>query len=108
MAHNASHTTLGVISLGLAVGVTWGLAAAVLAVVAGLFGWGTMLAVMLQNLYLGFAPTFVGAIAGAVWGFVNGFVVGAMIAWLYNRFLLTRQIHLHTHIHENQAGGHDH
>ena len=95
MARNATHATLGVISFGLAVGAAWGLSVAFLALAAGLFGWGTALAMTLQGLYFGFAPTLPGAIAGAVWGFVNGLILGVLVAWFYNRFLLSRQLHLH-------------
>lgn len=91
MARNMNHATLGVASFAIACGVTWGFAVSVLALMAGLFGWGIRLAAMLQDLYLGFGPSIVGAIAGGVWGFVNGFVFGAIIAWIYNRTLLGRQ-----------------
>ena len=97
MARNESHASLGVASFAIACGVTWGLAVAVLALMAGLFGWGVGLATILQDLYLGFGPSFVGAIAGAVWGFVNGFVFGMIVAWTYNRTLLGRQHHLLPH-----------
>lgn len=97
MVRNATHATLGVISLGLAIGVTWAIAVSFLAVMAGMFGWGASLAATLQNLYIGFAPNIVGAIAGAVWAFVNGFVFGILIAWFYNHFLLTRQLHIRPH-----------
>lgn len=93
MARNSTSIRLGVISLGLAVGVTWGLTVLALAVAAGLLGWGAAAALILQSVYYGFSPTFPGAIAGAVWGFAHGFILGSLIAWLYNRFLLTRQSH---------------
>ena len=93
MAQNTSHVSLGVVSFAIACGITWGLAVAVLALTAGLFGWGISLAALLQDLYLGFGPSIVGSIAGAVWGFVNGFVFGAAVAWIYNRTLLSRQRH---------------
>ena len=52
------------------------------------------MAAALSELFIGFGPTFVGAIAGMVWAFVDGFVAGLLIAWLYNSFLLRRQGHL--------------
>lgn len=94
MARNETHATLGVISFGLALGTAWAIGVVLLAAMAGLFDWGVGLAAVLQGLYLGYGPSFVGAIAGAVWGFVDGFVFGISVAWLYNRFLLTRQRHL--------------
>jgi hypothetical protein len=94
MALNERHATLGVISLGLALGVTWAIAVFMLGMMAWLFGWGIEVASALSGLYIGYGPSFVGAIAGAVWGFVDGLIVGVMIAWFYNRFLLARQRHL--------------
>jgi hypothetical protein len=66
----------------------------VLGIVAAFFGWGAPLAAALSTLFIGFGPTFVGSIAGAVWAFVSGLITGLMIAWLYNRFLLQRQLPL--------------
>jgi hypothetical protein len=94
MAQNTHHTSLGVISFGLAFGVTAAIATFILGVMASAFGWGITLAQVLSSIFLGFGPTFVGAIAGAVWAFVDGFIVGLLIAWFYNRFLLTRRRNL--------------
>ena len=58
---------------------------------ATFFGWGAPLAQMLSSVYVGFTPTMGGTFAGAAWGFAEGFIAGAMIAWLYNRFQLTRR-----------------
>lgn len=94
MAENERHATLGVISFGLAMGLTSAIFVFVLGVMASFFGWGVEAARMLSSLFLGFGPTFVGTIAGAVWAFVDGLVAGLMIAWLYNRFLLKRSAHI--------------
>ena len=91
MVQDQRHTTLGVISFGLALGVASAIGVFLLGVVAALFGWGTLIAQALASLYIGFGPSVVGAIAGAVWAFVDGFIFGVLIAWLYNRFLLVRQ-----------------
>ena len=97
MALDNRHMTLGVISLGLAIGVTWSIAVFVLGMAAWLFGWGIEAASALSSLYIGFGPSFVGAITGAAWGFVDGLILGALIAWFYNRFLLVRQHALPPH-----------
>ena len=41
-------------------------------------------AAMIGSFYVGFGPTFVGALIGAVWGSMVGFVFFALAAWLYN------------------------
>ncbi len=97
MARNGFQGTLGVISFGLAVAVTSAVFTFFLGLMATFFGWGTELAAALSSLYIGFSPTFVGTIAGAVWAFVTGFAGGVMIAWLYNRFVLRRAVHLPIH-----------
>ena len=94
MAEDQHHATLGVISFGLALGVTSAIFVFVLGLMAHFFGWGVELAGVLSSLYIGFGPSFVGTIAGAVWAFVDGFIAGVVIAWLYNRFLLRRRKHL--------------
>lgn len=94
MAENQHHMSLGVVSFGLAVGVTCAIFVFILGVVATAFGWGLQLAAALSSLFIGFGPTFVGAIAGAVWAFVDGLIAGALIAWFYNRFLLRRRRNL--------------
>lgn len=91
MALNERHATLGVISFGLAVGLTWAIGVFALGIVAWLFDWGGGLAGALATLYIGYGPSFVGAIAGAVWAFVDGLIGGLMVAWFYNRFLLARR-----------------
>jgi hypothetical protein len=91
MTQDQHHTTLGVVSFGLALGLTWAIFVFVLGIVAGFLGWGVGIAVALSTLYVGYDATLIGAIAGAVWAFVNGLVAGVLIAWFYNRFLLTRR-----------------
>ncbi len=92
MVQDQRHVTLGVISFGLAVGVTWAIGVFFLGLVAWLFGWGLgVAAVLAATLYIGFAPDFIGSIAGAVWAFVDGLIGGILVAWFYNRFLLARQ-----------------
>ena len=91
MARDEHHMTLGVVSFGLAVGLTWAIFVFVLGLVAALLDWGVGIAIALSTLYVGYGPTLIGSIAGAVWAFVSGLVTGILIAWFYNRFLLTRR-----------------
>ena len=94
MARDEHHATLGVISFGMALGVTSAVLVFLLGIMASFFGWGVEAAQVLSSLFLGFGPTFVGTVAGAVWAFVAGLIAGILIAWLYNRFLLVRTVHL--------------
>jgi hypothetical protein len=82
---------LGVISFGLALGVTFGISVFLLGLASALFDWGTPVVAVLSSLYIGYSPSFVGSIAGAVWAFVDGFIAGALTAWLYNRFVHARR-----------------
>ena len=91
MARDEHHMTLGVVSFGLALGLTWALLVFALGLVAAFLGWGIGIAIALSTLYVGYGPTLIGSIAGAVWAFVSGLVAGVLIAWFYNRFLLTRR-----------------
>ncbi len=96
MNNSASYMKLGVISFGLAIGLTFAISVFTLGILAAYLGWGVSLAATLSSLYVGYGPTFVGSITGAVWAFVHGFIAGVLIAWLYNRFLLRR-----AHVHHN-------
>ena len=91
MVANRSHQSLGVISFGLALGMTWAIAIAILTIVASFTGLGASLALIIQGVYVGYQPNFIGFFTGVIWGFANGFVFGVMIAWFYNRFLLSRK-----------------
>ena len=91
MAEDHHHATLGVVSFGLAIGVTSAIFVFLLGIVAAAFGWGVQMAAALSSIYIGYGPSFVGAVAGAVWAFVEGLIAGVLIAWFYNRFLLRRR-----------------
>lgn len=71
------------LALGIAIGVLW----AIYVFFAGIFatfGWGTALVTTLGSLYIGYAPSILGAIIGAIWALIDGFVAGVVIAWIYN------------------------
>jgi membrane associated rhomboid family serine protease len=46
---------------------------------------------VVSSLYVGYEPSFVGAVSGAVWAFVGGLIGGALIAWLCNRLVSRRR-----------------
>ena len=86
MTQNLPKASLGVVSLGLAVGIAWALGVFLLGLAAGLLDWGVPVVAVMSSVYIGSSPSFVGSITGAVWGFFDGFIGGVVIAWLYNRF----------------------
>ena len=73
-------------ALGVAIGILWA-AHVFFCGITAMFGWGVSLVEVLSSLYLGYAPTLIGAFIGAVWGFVDGYIAGAVIAWIYNRLV---------------------
>ena len=78
---------LQVQSFGLTLGIIWAVVLFVMAVFAGVtgrYGFGFVQGV--GSVYVGYHPTFVGALIGMVWGFLDGFIVGMVFAWLYNVF----------------------
>jgi len=74
---------LNVKALAIALGVSWGLGMLFVGW-ASMFGWGTKLVEIMSSVYIGFAPSFIGAVIGAIWGFFDGAIGGAVIALVYN------------------------
>jgi len=91
MANHSHYLRLGVISFGLALGVTCAILVFLLGMTAWLFGWGVEMAAALSSIFIGYGPTFAGTITGAVWAFAEGMATGCLMAWLYNRFLHRRR-----------------
>jgi hypothetical protein len=77
---------LSVKGLSIGLGVSWALCMLFLGW-ASMFGWGIKLVEAISSLYIGFSPSFLGAIIGAVWGFIDGAIGGAIIALVYNRLI---------------------
>lgn len=78
---------LNAVKFGLALGLVWGVSAALLALFASFLGWGTGMVEVLSSLYIGYAPSTLGAAIGLVWGFIDAFVGGFIVIWLYNRLI---------------------
>ncbi len=71
-------------TLGCTAGVLWGLALFLTALGGSFFPWGHDFILVFSSVYIGYAPTFVGAVVGLFWGLVDGFICGFIFAWLYN------------------------
>jgi len=76
---------INVQALGLTLGLVWGAALLLLGLSAAMFGYGVLLIEFFSILYVGYAPTFLGALLGGVWGFVDAYIGGLVVAWLYNK-----------------------
>jgi hypothetical protein len=71
-------------ALGLAIGILCALSFFLLALAAGLFGWGVAMVEIMMSFYRGYGPDLAGATVGAIWGFGEGYVFGVLTAYLYN------------------------
>ncbi len=78
-------TNINAKALGLSLGIVWS-ALIFLSAIVAMFGWADEIVRVFGSLYIGYAPTVIGAIIGAVWAFVDAFIGGVLIAWLYNKF----------------------
>ena len=87
LPHVVTRATLGVLSLGVALGITNALIVFLLGITTALAGWGILVVQVLATLYIGYEPTLLGAITGAVWAFVDAFIVGILFAWIYNKLV---------------------
>ncbi len=74
---------LNVRKFAVALGFSWAIGTLVLGW-AAMSGWGVSMVDALSSIYVGYGPTFLGAIIGAIWAFFDGAIGGAIIAWIYN------------------------
>lgn len=77
-------------AFGLASGVLWGVMIFLATIIVLIKGGGTTL-VLLQQFYVGYDISFIGAVLGLIYGFVNGFICGWILALFYNAFSKTSQ-----------------
>jgi hypothetical protein len=74
---------LSVKGLAIGLGATWAICM-LFAGWASIFGWCTKFVEVMGSIYIGFKPTFAGAIIGAIWGFFDAGIGGLIIAVIYN------------------------
>jgi len=72
---------------GVALGIVWAFCCVFLSFSTMLFNWGNAWVDLLASLYIGYAPTVIGALIGMVWGFIDAFIGGLVVAWLYNKMV---------------------
>ena len=76
---------LSVKAFALTSGILWGAVVCLATLWLLMMGSDGLLIRHLDNFYLGYSFSAVGAFVGLVWGFVDGAVSGAAFAWLYNK-----------------------
>ncbi len=72
-------------AFGLASGILTGLCIFICTIWAMLKGGGNTL-ILMNQFYIGYSISWIGAIIGLAWGFVSGFITSWLFAWLYNCF----------------------
>ncbi len=72
------------VAFGLALGIVWGVGLFLTGLLAAATDWGDHFVQVMGSAYIGYGPTFLGAVIGGAWGFLDLFIAGALIAWLYN------------------------
>jgi hypothetical protein len=80
---------LNVKAFALALGTFWGLALAVITLVAAGRGIGQNLS-HLSVIFLGYQVTYLGSLIGLIYGFIVGSIAGGLFAVVYNRFTPTK------------------
>lgn len=73
-------------SLGLAIGIVWGLSVFIMGIIAYYFSYGIEFVASMKIIYMGYEPSIFGSFVGGCIGFVNAFIAGSLIAVLYNFF----------------------
>ncbi|MDA2922758.1 bacteriophage holin [Patescibacteria group bacterium AH-259-L07] len=70
---------------GLALGIIWGVTLFLATIWIIIKGDGNTL-IKLQQFYIGYSISWLGAFIGLIYGFIDGFIGGWVFAWLYNIF----------------------
>lgn len=71
-------------SLGIAIGLVWGLGLMLGTWWLLLMGSPGGTISKIGVVYLGYSYSFFGGVIGFIWGFIDGFISGFLIAWIYN------------------------
>ncbi|MCX6825566.1 MAG: hypothetical protein NTY80_05125 [candidate division SR1 bacterium] len=74
------------VAVGLAVGIYFGIALFLCALVASWFGYCKIFVSFMSTFYIGYKANFFGAIVGILRGFIDGFVAGFVITRLTGYF----------------------
>jgi len=75
------------LSLGISVGLIWGVGLLIATYASANMGYLAEFFALLTGMYPGYTVSQSGMIAGLVFGFIDGFVGGYVFGWLYNKCL---------------------
>lgn len=78
---------LHAVKLGVALGIMWAFCCVFLSFSSLWLNWGTPWVTLIGSMYIGYAPTVIGALIGAVWAFVDAFLGGLIVALIYNKLV---------------------
>jgi hypothetical protein len=81
-----SGSRISPVSLGLALGLLWGLSVFGVGLLAYLYSYGQPFVTAVGNVYVGYVPSLKGSALGGILAFLNAFVTGFLIALFYNMF----------------------
>lgn len=73
-------------AFALASGILWGVIILIATIWVILRGGGEHLR-LLDQFYLGYSISALGAVIGLIYGFVSGYIICWIFAWLYNSFV---------------------
>lgn len=75
-------------SMAMAMGLVFAIGTLVMGWYSALTGRADVMIQMMGTVYVGFGPTFLGAIVGAIWAFIEGAIFGYLLSFFYNRCLV--------------------
>ena len=81
---SGSYGRLAPAKFGFAWGLMWAIGLLLMGWSAWLWGYGMAFVALFASVYIGYGPTFLGAVLGAVWGFIDFFIFAWLVALIYN------------------------
>lgn len=70
----------------ISVGLIWGSGLLFVGLLGAITGtYGVEFINTAGSVYLGYSPTYVGAVIGGILGFIDGAIAAAIVGWIYNK-----------------------
>ncbi|OGT63940.1 MAG: hypothetical protein A3J38_06065 [Gammaproteobacteria bacterium RIFCSPHIGHO2_12_FULL_45_9] len=74
-------------SMAFALGLVFAIGTLAMGWYSAVTGRADVMVQAMGTMYIGFGPTFLGAVIGAIWAFIEGLVFGYLLSFFYNRCL---------------------